>query len=259
MTDRVKYLLDETKLPTTWYNLAADLPVPCPPPLHPGTLQPLGPDDLAPLFPMALIQQEVSTEREIEIPGRCATSTANGVRRRCSAPAASSRPCRRRRASTTSTRASARPAATSRTPRSRRPSTTAKQASARSPPRPAPASGAHRSRLPAALFGIEVQVFMVRVSYDQKPYRRALMETYGARCVPSPSPLNRYGRDVLARDPECKGSLGMAISEAVEVAAPARRHQLRARIGAQPRAAAPDGHRHGGDRAVRSWPTTIRT
>ena len=104
MPDTVKYMLDEQRLPTSWYNLTVDLPVPPPPPLHPGTHEPLGPDDLAPLFPMALIAQEVSTERAIEIPSRCALSIANGGQRRSSARGASRRRCGRRRASTTSTR-----------------------------------------------------------------------------------------------------------------------------------------------------------
>ena len=219
MTDRVKYLLDESKLPTTWYNLAADLPTPCPPPLHPGTLQPLGPDDLAPLFPMALIQQEVSTEREIEIPG-----PVRDVYRQWR-PTPLFRARRLEQALQTPARIyykyeGVSPAG------SHKPNTSVAQAFYNREAgirKIATETGAGQwgssLAFAGALFGIEVQVFMVRVSYDQKPYRRALMETYGAACVPSPSPLTRYGRDVLARDPECKGSLGMAISEAVEVAA----------------------------------------
>ncbi|AMY07866.1 Tryptophan synthase beta chain [Luteitalea pratensis] len=219
MTDRVKYLLDETRLPTTWYNLAADLPVPCPPPLHPGTLQPLGPDDLAPLFPMALIQQEVSTDREIEIPG-----PVRDVYRQWR-PTPLFRARRLEQALQTPARIyykyeGVSPAG------SHKPNTSVAQAYYNREAgirKIATETGAGQwgssLAFAGALFGIEVQVFMVRVSYDQKPYRRALMETYGATCVPSPSPLTQYGRAVLARDPECKGSLGMAISEAVEVAA----------------------------------------
>jgi tryptophan synthase beta chain len=219
MTDRVKYQLDETRLPTTWYNLAADLPTPCPPPLHPGTLQPLGPDDLAPLFPMALIQQEVSSEREVEIPG-----PVRDVYRQWRPT-----PLFRARRLEEALRTPARiyykyegvsPAG------SHKPNTSVAQAFYNREAgirKIATETGAGQwgssLAFAGALFGIEVQVFMVRVSYDQKPYRRALMETYGATCVPSPSPLTHYGRDVLARDPDCKGSLGMAISEAVEVAA----------------------------------------
>jgi tryptophan synthase beta chain len=215
----VKYLLDETRLPTTWYNLAADLPVPCPPPLHPGTLQPLGPDDLAPLFPMALIQQEVSTDREIEIPG-----PVRDVYRQWR-PTPLFRARRLEQTLQTPARIyykyeGVSPAG------SHKPNTSVAQAYYNREAgirKIATETGAGQwgssLAFAGALFGIEVQVFMVRVSYDQKPYRRALMETYGATCVPSPSPLTQYGRAVLARDPECKGSLGMAISEAVEVAA----------------------------------------
>lgn len=219
MSDRVKFVLDETKLPTTWYNIAADLPSPCPPPLHPGTLQPLGPDDLAPLFPMALIAQEVATEREIEIPG-----PVRDVYRQWR-PSPLFRARRLEQALQTPARIyykyeGVSPAG------SHKPNTSVAQAYYN---REAgvrkivteTGAGQWGSSLAfaGALFGIDIQVFMVRVSYDQKPYRRALMETYGARCVASPSNETQYGRDVLARDPECNGSLGMAISEAVEVAA----------------------------------------
>ena len=219
MTDRVKYLLDETKLPTTWYNLAADLPSPCPPPLHPGTLQPLGPDDLAPLFPMSLIEQEVSTEREIEIP-----RPVRDVYRQWR-PSPLFRARRLEQALQTPARIyykyeGVSPAG------SHKPNTSVAQAFYNREAgirKIATETGAGQwgssLAFAGALFGIEIQVFMVRVSYNQKPYRRALMETYGARCVASPSAETQYGRDVLARDPDCNGSLGMAISEAVEVAA----------------------------------------
>ena len=219
MSDRVKYLLDESRLPTHWYNLVADLPSPPPPVLHPGTLQPLGPDDLAPLFPMSLIAQEVSTDREIEIP-----EPVRDVYRQWR-PSPLFRARRLERELQTPARIyykyeGVSPAG------SHKPNTSVAQAFYN---REAgirkisteTGAGQWGSSLAfaGALFGIEVQVFMVRVSYDQKPYRRALMETYGARCVASPSNETAYGRDVLARDPSCRGSLGMAISEAVEVAA----------------------------------------
>jgi tryptophan synthase beta chain len=219
MSDRVKFVLDETRLPTTWYNLAADLPTPCPPPLHPGTLQPLGPDDLAPLFPMALIAQEVSTDREIEIPG-----PVRDVYRQWR-PSPLVRARRLEQALQTPARIyykyeGVSPAG------SHKPNTSVAQAFYNREAgirKIATETGAGQwgssLAFAGALFGIEVQVFMVRVSYDQKPYRRALMETYGARCIASPSHETQYGRDVLARDPDCNGSLGMAISEAVEVAA----------------------------------------
>jgi tryptophan synthase beta chain len=219
MSDRVKYVLDESKLPATWYNLAADLPHPVPPPLHPGTLQPLGPDDLAPLFPMSLIEQEVSTAREIEIPG-----PVRDVYRQWR-PSPLFRARRLEQALQTPARLyykyeGVSPAG------SHKPNTSVPQAFYNREAgirKIATETGAGQwgssLAFAGAVFGLEVQVFMVRVSYDQKPYRRALMETYGARCVPSPSPETQYGRDVLARDPGCRGSLGMAISEAVEVAA----------------------------------------
>ena len=219
MSDRVKFQLDESRLPTTWYNLAADLPAPVPPPLHPGTLQPLGPDDLAPLFPMALIAQEVSTDREVEIPG-----PVREVYRQWR-PSPLFRARRLEAALQTPARIyykyeGVSPAG------SHKPNTAVAQAYYNREAgirKIATETGAGQwgssLAFAGALFGIEVQVFMVRVSYDQKPYRRALMETYGARCIASPSLETQYGRDVLARDPDCKGSLGMAISEAVEVAA----------------------------------------
>jgi len=105
MGDQTKYLLDESRIPKRWYNIQADLPKPLAPVLHPGTMQPIGPDDLAPLFPMELILQEVSTEREIDIPEPCARSIGCGGRVRCSVRIDSRRPSARRRRSSTSTRA----------------------------------------------------------------------------------------------------------------------------------------------------------
>ena len=151
--------------------------------------------------------------------GRCATSIACGGRRRCTVPAGWSRRWIRRPGSTTSTRASARPARTSRTRRCRRPTTTSRKASRGWRPRPAPASGARRWPWAAACFGIQCKVYMVRVSFEQKPYRKAMMQTYGAEVTASPSEETECGRAILARDPDCPGSLGIAISEAVEVAA----------------------------------------
>jgi tryptophan synthase beta chain len=219
MSDSVKFQLDEARMPTAWYNLAADLPTPPPPPLHPGTLEPLGPDALAPLFPMSLIEQEVSTEREIEIPG-----PVRDVYRQWR-PSPLFRARRLEAALQTPARIyykyeGVSPAG------SHKPNTAVAQAFYNREAgirKIATETGAGQwgssMAFAGALFGIEVLVFMVRVSYDQKPYRRALMETYGARCIASPSAETQYGRDVLARDPDSHGSLGMAISEAVEVAA----------------------------------------
>jgi tryptophan synthase beta chain len=218
MTETVKYLLDESRMPKYWYNLVADLPKPPPPVLHPGTLQPIGPDDLAPLFPMALIQQEVSAEREIEIP-----EPVREIYRQWR-PSPLYRARRLERALDTPARIyykyeGVSPAG------SHKPNTAVaqafynKEAGVR---RIATETGAGQwgssLAFAGALFGIEVQVFMVRVSYQQKPYRRALMETWGARCVASPSAETASGRAILAKRADHPGSLGIAISEAVEVA-----------------------------------------
>ena len=219
MSDSIKYVLDESRIPRVWYNLAADLPKPLPPALHPGTQKPLGPDDLAPLFPMALIMQEVSTEREIEIP-----EPVRDVYRQWR-PSPLYRARRPEKALDTPAKIyykyeGVSPAG------SHKPNTAVAQAfynQQESVKKLATETGAGQwgssLAFAGALFGIEVLVFMVRVSYDQKPYRRALMETYGARCIPSPSNETRSGRAILAKNAEHPGSLGIAISEAVEVAA----------------------------------------
>jgi tryptophan synthase beta chain len=219
MAETVKYVLDESRLPTRWYNLVADLPTPPPPVLHPGTKQPVGPGDLAPLFPMALIAQEVATEREIEIPEPVREIYCQWR------PSPLYRARRLEQALQTPARIyykyeGVSPAG------SHKPNTAVAQAFYN---RQAgvkkivteTGAGQWGSSLAfaGALFGIDVKVFMVRVSYNQKPYRRAMMEAYGARCVPSPSPETRSGRAVLEKNPEHPGSLGIAISEAVEVAA----------------------------------------
>jgi tryptophan synthase beta chain len=219
MTESIKFTLDESRIPKYWYNLAADLPKPLPPVLHPGTLKPLGPDDLAPLFPMSLIMQEVSTEREIEIP-----APVRDVYRQWRVT-----PLYRARRLEKALQTPAHiyykyegvsPAG------SHKPNTAVAQAFYNKEAgvkkiTTETGAGQWGSSLAfaGALFGIDVQVFMVRVSYDQKPYRRALMETYGARCIASPSNETHYGRSVLEKTPNSNGSLGIAISEAVEIAA----------------------------------------
>ena len=219
MNDRVKYLLDEGDLPKFWYNIAADLPSAPPAVLHPGTLQPIGPDDLAPLFPMALIMQEVSTEREIEIP-----RPVRDIYRQWR-PSPLYRARRLEKALDTPAKIyykyeGVSPAG------SHKPNTAVPQAfynKEAGVKRITTETGAGQwgSSLAFAgsLFGLEIQVFMVRVSYDQKPYRRALMEAYGATCIASPSNQTQSGRAILAANPNSNGSLGIAISEAVEVAA----------------------------------------
>jgi tryptophan synthase beta chain len=221
MSDSVKYLLDESRIPKTWYNLVADLPKPPPPVIHPGTQKPIGPDDLAPLFPMSLIQQEVSAEREVEIPG-----PVREIYRQWR-PTPLFRARRLEKALDTPARIyykneSVSPAG------SHKPNTAVAQAfynKQAGVKRIITETGAGQwgssLAFAGAVFGLEIQVFMVRVSYNQKPYRRAMMETWGARCIPSPSEETQAGRAALARRPDHPGSLGLAISEAVEVAAQA--------------------------------------
>lgn len=218
MNDTVKFLLDETRLPRHWYNLVADLPMPPPPPLHPATFQPLGPDDLAALFPAALIAQEMSAEREIEIP----TPVREIYRQWRPSPLYRAR--RLERALDTPARIyfkyeGVSPAG------SHKPNTAVPQAFYNKEAgirRIATETGAGQwgssLAFAGALFGIDVEVFMVRVSYGQKPYRRALMETWGATCTASPSERTAAGRAILAQRPDHPGSLGIAISEAVEIA-----------------------------------------
>ena len=219
MSESVKYLLDETHIPKYWYNLVADLPVAPPPVLHPGTKQPVGPDDLAPLFPMELIMQEVATEREIPIP-----EPVRDVYRQWR-PSPLYRARRLEKALQTPAKIyykyeGVSPAG------SHKPNTSVPQAfynKEAGVKRLSTETGAGQwgssLAFAGALFGLEVKVFMVRVSYDQKPYRRALMETYGATCIASPSNQTQSGRSFLAQRPDHPGSLGIAISEAVEIAA----------------------------------------
>jgi len=215
----MRYLLDESGLPKAWYNIAADLPQPLPPVLHPGTMEPIGPDDLAPLFPLALIMQEVSTDREVEVPDPVREAY------RLWRPTPLHRARRLEQALRTPAKIyykyeGVSPAG------SHKPNTAVPQAFYNKDAgitRLMTETGAGQwgssLAFAGALFGVSVEVFMVRVSYDQKPYRRALMETYGARCVPSPSSETASGRAVLAERPDHPGSLGIAISEAVEIAA----------------------------------------
>jgi len=219
MTETVKYVLDESRIPKYWYNLVADLPVAPPPVLHPGTHKPVGPDDLAPLFPMELIMQEVTTEREIPIP-----EPVREVYRQWR-PSPLYRARRLEKVLQTPAKIyykyeGVSPAG------SHKPNTAVAQAFYNKQAgikRLSTETGAGQwgsaLAFAGALFGLEVKVFMVRVSYNQKPYRRALMETYGASCTPSPSKETQCGRAFLAQRADHPGSLGIAISEAVEIAA----------------------------------------
>jgi tryptophan synthase beta chain len=216
---QTKFVLDESRIPRSWYNIAADLPVAPSPPLHPGTGMPIGPADLAPLFPMALIGQEVSAEREIEIPEPVRDAY------RLYRPSPLYRAHRLERALDTPAHIyykyeGVSPAG------SHKPNTAIPQAffnKEEGVRRLATETGAGQwgsaLAFAGALFGLEVKVYMVRASYDQKPYRRILMETYGAEVVASPSLSTAYGRSVLGASPDNPGSLGIAISEAVEDAA----------------------------------------
>jgi tryptophan synthase beta chain len=216
---QTKFVLDESRIPRAWYNIAADLPVAPFPPLHPGTMQPIGPADLAPLFPMALILQEVSAERYIEIPDPVRDAY------RLYRPSPLYRAHRLERVLDTPAHIyykyeGGSPAG------SHKPNTAIPQAffnKEEGVKRLATETGAGQwgsaLAFAGALFGLEVKVYMVRASYDQKPYRRVLMETYGAEVVASPSLGTNYGRKVLGETPDSPGSLGMAISEAVEDAA----------------------------------------
>jgi len=219
MADSVKYVLDETRMPKRWYNIMADLPSPPPAVLHPGTKQPVGPDDLAPLFPMALIGQEVSTDREIDIP-----EPVREIYKQWR-PTPLYRARRLEKALQTPAKIyykyeGVSPAG------SHKPNTAVAQAfynKEAGVKKIVTETGAGQwgssLAFAGALFGIEIKVFMVRISYNQKPYRRAMMETYGAKCVASPSPETNSGRAILEKNKDHPGSLGIAISEAVEVAA----------------------------------------
>jgi len=219
MSETVKYLLEESRIPKNWYNLAADLPTPAPPVLHPGTMQPVGPNDLAPLFPMDLIMQEVSTEREVPIP-----EPVRDVYKQWR-PSPLFRARRLEQVLQTPAKIyykyeGVSPAG------SHKPNTAVAQAfynKQAGVKRLVTETGAGQwgssLAFAGALFGLEVKVFMVRVSYDQKPYRRALMETYGASCTASPSNETQAGKAILAQRADHPGSLGIAISEAVEIAA----------------------------------------
>ncbi len=214
-----KILLNEDEMPKQWYNIQADLPKPLPPVIHPGTGQPIGPDDLAPLFPMGLIMQEVSQERYIDIPEEILDVY------KLWRPSPLVRAYRWEKALDTPAKIYYKWEGVS-PPGSHKPNTAVAQAyynKKEGVERITTETGAGQwgSALSFAcnLFDIECKVYMVRISYDQKPYRRIMMETWGAKCVPSPSTETEAGRKILEEDPDSPGSLGIAISEAVEIAA----------------------------------------
>ncbi len=226
--DYYRVNLPESELPTQWYNVIPDLPAPPPPPLHPGTLEPAGPEDLAPLFPMALILQEVSSDSYIDIPGGVLDVL------RLWRPSPLFRARRLEKALDTPAKIfykyeGVSPAG------SHKPNTAVPQAyynNAEGVTKLTTETGAGQwgSALAFACsqYGMECEVWQVAASYRQKPYRKTMMELWGATVHSSPSPVTEFGRELLAADPDHPGSLGIAISEAVSVAAadPAVRYSL---------------------------------
>jgi tryptophan synthase beta chain len=212
-------LLQKSEIPTSWYNVIPDLPGPPTPVLHPGTLQPVSPDDLTPLFPMGLIQQEVSSERWIKIPEEILEIYSLWR------PTPLVRATRLEKLLDTPAHIyfkneSVSPAG------SHKPNTAVPQAyynKKEGTKRIVTETGAGQWGSAMAMatnfFDIELQVYMVKVSYNQKPYRRSLMHTWGAKVFASPSDQTNCGRQLLEKDPDNPGSLGIAISEAVEKAA----------------------------------------
>ncbi len=216
--EQVKFILDEKEIPQYWYNIQADLPEPLPPSLHPGTKKPLMPEDLAPLFPMELIKQEVSTERYIEIPDEVRSIY------RLWRPTTLFRARRLEKALKTPAKIYYKYEGSS-PPGSHKINTAVAQAYYNKKEginRISTETGAGQwgsaLAFAGACFDIEVKVYMVKISYNQKPYRRVMMQVWGADCIPSPSEQTKAGRAILSRDPDCPGSLGLAISEAVEEA-----------------------------------------
>jgi len=217
--EQTKYLLSEDQLPRRWYNIASDMPTPAQPVLHPGTGQPVGPDDLAPLFPMELIMQEVSQDAEVAIPDEVLDIY------RLWRPTPLYRAHRLEREIGTRSRIFYKYEGTS-PAGSHKPNTAVAQAyynkrEGRKRLSTETGAGQWGSALSFAcgLLGLECKVYMVRISYDQKPFRRSLIEAWGAEIVASPSEETACGRAILAEHPDSPGSLGIAISEAVEDAA----------------------------------------
>lgn len=218
-TTQTKYLLNEDEMPRSWYNIVADMPHPPTPVLHPATKQPVTPADLAPLFPMALIEQEVSSERYIEIPEPIRQVYAQWR------PAPLYRARRLEKALDTPARIYYKYEGVSPVG-SHKPNTAVAQAfynKEAGVKKLSTETGAGQwgsaLAMAGAFFNLDIEVFMVKISYQQKPYRRSLMHTYGATVHASPTELTDAGRSILAQNPDNPGSLGIAISEAVEVAA----------------------------------------
>jgi tryptophan synthase beta chain len=221
MAETTKFLLTENDIPNAWYNIAADLPTPLPPVLHPGSGQPIGPADLAPLFPMEVIKQEVATDRYIDIPG----AVRDVYRLWRPTPLYRAHRLEDTLELPEDVRIFYKYEGTS-PAGSHKPNTAVPQAYysvQEGVTRIATETGAGQwgsaMAMACAFYGLDLKVYMVKISYEQKPYRRALMEAWGAQCVPSPSQDTNAGRGILAEHPDSTGSLGIAISEAVEDAA----------------------------------------
>jgi len=217
--DKEKVMLSLNEIPKEWYNVLADLPVALPPPLNPATGKPIGPKDLSPIFPMSLIEQEMSTKRWIEIPQELIDVF------RIWRPTPLQRAINLEKALKTKSRIYFKNESVS-PPGSHKPNTALAQAyynKKEGVKRLCTETGAGQwgSALAFAcnLFGLKCTVYMVRISYEQKPYRKSLMHIWGADVYPSPTELTNSGKKILAEDPNSPGSLGIAISEAVEDAA----------------------------------------
>lgn len=211
-----KIFLPEREIPRQWYNIQADMPTPLHPPLHPATGKPVGPEDLAPIFPMNLIEQEVSTQRWIDIPEEVLEKLLiwrpTPLHRAYNLEKYLNTPAR-----IYYKNESVSPAG------SHKPNTAIAQAyynKVAGIKRLTTETGAGQwgsaLSLGCSMFGLELKVYMVKISFEQKPYRQLMMKTWGANCVPSPSPDTNFGRKILKEDPDCPGSLGIAISEAIE-------------------------------------------
>ncbi|MBO6103104.1 MAG: pyridoxal-phosphate dependent enzyme, partial [Opitutales bacterium] len=216
MSDRVKYILDEEKIPKYWYNIEADLPVKTPPHLNPATCKPATADELGVVFPKTIVEQELSKERYIPIP-----EPVREIMRQWR-PSPLFRARRLEKALGTPARIyykyeGVSPSGSHKTNSALAQAFENKRCGTKKVTTETGA-GQWGSALSQAcnIFGLECKVFMVKCSFNQKPYRKALMELYGGHVVASPSDTTEVGRAVLAKDPNCSGSLGIAISEAIE-------------------------------------------
>ncbi len=215
MVKKTKFLLDEEEIPKAWYNIQADLPTPLDPPVKPNG-EPIKPEDLAPIFPMELIKQEVSTEKWIPIPEEVRDIY------RLWRPTPLYRATRLEKLLKTPAKIYYKWEGVS-PPGSHKPNTAVAQAyynMKEGVERMTTETGAGQWGSALAfgtlLFDLKCMIYMVKVSYEQKPYRRILMESWGAKCIPSPSERTKFGKAMLKKDPKCPGSLGIAISEAIE-------------------------------------------